>query len=43
LSNTKIYKSVKIEDEVYLKLQYLKKKHKCSSLSEVINKLTEGK
>jgi len=37
------YKSVKLEETVYLKLQYKKKKHGCKSLSEVIDKLTEGK
>ena len=38
-----VYKSVKLEDTVYAKLQYLKKKHNCKSLSKVIDKLTEDK
>lgn len=37
------YRSVKLEEKVYLKMQYQKKKHGCKSLSEVIDKLTEGK
>jgi len=43
LSKKKIkYHSVKLEEAVYLKLQYLKKKYDCSSLSAVIDKLTEA-
>ena len=39
----KKYRSIKVEEEVYHKLQYLKRKHKASSISEVIDKLTEDK
>jgi hypothetical protein len=37
------YKSVKLEVPIYLKLQYLKKKHKAKSLSKLLDNLTEGK
>ena len=37
------YKSVKLEETVYAKLQYLKKKHKHASLSETIDKHIEVK
>ena len=32
------YKSVKLEEAAYAKLQYAKKRFKCSSLSEVVDK-----
>jgi len=37
------YNSVKLEEAVYHKLQYLKRKYDCKSISKVIDKLTEGK
>ena len=32
------YKSVKLEESAYAKLQYVKKRFNCSSLSEVVEK-----